>query len=57
MHRLYLRIYLAVLASLAAFALACPVLRLEAKFRNDGLITGDFDMVGFCVERIRQLLD
>ena len=42
---------------LAAFALACPVLRLEAKFRNDGLITGDFDMVGFCVERIRQLLD
>ena len=41
---------------LAAVALACPVLRLEAKFRNDGLVTGDFDLVGFCVERIRQLL-
>ena len=42
---------------LAAFALACPVLRLETKLRNDGLLTGDFDLVGFCVERIRQLLD
>lgn len=42
---------------LAALALACPLLRLEAKFRNDGLVTDDFDLVGFCVERIRQLLD
>jgi aminoglycoside phosphotransferase (APT) family kinase protein len=42
---------------LAALALACPVSRLEAKFRSDGLLTDDLDLVGFCVERIRQLLD
>ncbi len=41
---------------LAAVALACPVLRLETKLRADGLLTGDSDLVGFCVERIRQLL-
>ena len=42
---------------LAAVALACPVSRLESKFREDGLLTDDVDLVGFCVERIRQLLD
>lgn len=41
---------------LAALALACPVLRLQAKLLGDGLITEDFDLAGFCVERIRQLL-
>ncbi|MCW2651251.1 MAG: putative aminoglycoside phosphotransferase [Mycobacterium sp.] len=41
---------------LAAVALACPVLRLQTKLLADGLITEDFDLVGFCVERIRQLL-
>ena len=41
---------------LAAVALACPVLRLETKLRAEGLLTDDFDLVGFCVERIRQLL-
>ena len=41
---------------LAAVAIAIPVSRLEAKFRNDGLLTDDFDLVDFCVERIRQLL-
>jgi aminoglycoside phosphotransferase (APT) family kinase protein len=42
---------------LAAVALACPVTRLETKFREDGLLTDDVDLVGFCVERVRQLLD
>ena len=42
---------------LAAVALAAPVSRLESKFREDGLLTDDVDLVGFCVERIRQLLD
>jgi aminoglycoside phosphotransferase (APT) family kinase protein len=41
---------------LAAVALACPVLRLQAKLLSDGLITEDFDLVGFCAARIRQLL-
>ena len=41
---------------LAAVALACPVTRLETRFRDDGLLTDDVDLVGFCVERIRQLL-
>ena len=40
----------------AAVALACPVLRLETKLRNNGLLPDDFDLVGFCVERIPQLL-
>ena len=42
---------------LAAVALACPVSRLETRFREDGLLTDDVDLVGFCVERINQLLD
>jgi aminoglycoside phosphotransferase (APT) family kinase protein len=42
---------------LAAVALACPVSRLETRFREDGLLTDDLDLVGFCVERINQLLD
>jgi aminoglycoside phosphotransferase (APT) family kinase protein len=42
---------------LAALALACPVSRLQARFRAQGLLTDDIDLVGFCVERIRQLFD
>jgi len=42
---------------LAAVELAIPVSRLEARLRNDGLLTDDLDLTGFCVERIRQLLD
>lgn len=42
---------------LAALALACPVSRLQARFRDAGLLGDDVDLVGFCVERIRQLLD
>jgi aminoglycoside phosphotransferase (APT) family kinase protein len=42
---------------LAALALAGPVSRLEAKFRDEGVLTDDLDLAGFCVERIRQLLD
>jgi aminoglycoside phosphotransferase (APT) family kinase protein len=41
---------------LAALALACPVSKLQARFRDEGLLTEDVDLVGFCVERIRQLL-
>ncbi|MBV9089037.1 MAG: phosphotransferase family protein [Mycobacteriaceae bacterium] len=41
---------------LAAVALACPVLRLQSRLLADGLVTADADLVGFCVERIRQLL-
>jgi hypothetical protein len=37
--------------------LAIPVTRLETRLRNEGLLTGDFDLAGFCCERIRQLLD
>jgi len=42
---------------LAALALACPVSKLQARFREEGLLTDDVDLVGFCVEKIRQLLD
>jgi aminoglycoside phosphotransferase (APT) family kinase protein len=42
---------------LAAVALASPVLRLQRKLLAESLITDDFDLAGFCVERIRQLLD
>ncbi len=42
---------------LAALALACPVSRLEARFRAEGVLSDGVDLVGFCVERIRQLLD
>jgi aminoglycoside phosphotransferase (APT) family kinase protein len=42
---------------LAAVGLGIPVSRLETRLRNQGLLTGDFDLAGFCVERIRQLLD
>jgi aminoglycoside phosphotransferase (APT) family kinase protein len=42
---------------LAAVELGIPVSRLETRLRNQGLLTGDFDLAGFCVERIRQLLD
>jgi hypothetical protein len=41
---------------LAAVALAAPVSRLQTKFRNDGLLTDDMDLTGFCAERIRQLI-
>ncbi|HTI75775.1 MAG TPA: phosphotransferase family protein [Mycobacterium sp.] len=42
---------------LAAVELGIPVSRLETRLRNQGLLTGEFDLAGFCVERIRQLLD
>jgi len=42
---------------LVAVQLAIPVTRLETRLRNEGLLTGDFDLAGFCVERVRQLLD
>jgi aminoglycoside phosphotransferase (APT) family kinase protein len=41
---------------LAAVELGIPISRLETRLRNAGLFTGDFDLAGFCVERIRQLL-
>jgi aminoglycoside phosphotransferase (APT) family kinase protein len=42
---------------LAAVEIGIPVSRLETRLRNEGLLTGDFDLAGFCAERIRQLLD
>jgi aminoglycoside phosphotransferase (APT) family kinase protein len=42
---------------LAAVEMGLPVSRLETRLRNEGLLTGEFDLIGFCVERIRQLLD
>jgi aminoglycoside phosphotransferase (APT) family kinase protein len=42
---------------LAAVEMAVPVSRLAVRFRDQGLLTEDFDLLGFCVERIRQLLD
>ena len=42
---------------LAAVELGIPISRLETRLRNEGPLTGDFDLAGFCVERIRQLLD
>jgi aminoglycoside phosphotransferase (APT) family kinase protein len=41
---------------LAAVQLGIPVSRLEARLRNEGLITGEFDLAGFCAQRIRELL-
>jgi aminoglycoside phosphotransferase (APT) family kinase protein len=42
---------------LAAVEIGLPVSRLETRLRNEGLLTDDFDLTGFCVQRIRQLLD
>ncbi len=42
---------------LAAVEIGIPVSRLDIRLRKEGLLTGHFDLVGFCVERIRQLLD
>jgi aminoglycoside phosphotransferase (APT) family kinase protein len=42
---------------LAAVELGLPVSRLDTRLRNEGLLTGEFDLIGFCAERIRQLLD
>jgi aminoglycoside phosphotransferase (APT) family kinase protein len=41
---------------LAAVAIGIPISRLGTRLRNEGLLTGNFDLAGFCVERIRQLL-
>jgi aminoglycoside phosphotransferase (APT) family kinase protein len=41
---------------LAAVEMALPVSRLAARFRDEGLFTEDFDLIGFCVDRIGQLL-
>ena len=42
---------------LAAVELGIPISRLETRLRTEGLLTGDMDLIGFCVERIRQLID
>jgi aminoglycoside phosphotransferase (APT) family kinase protein len=42
---------------LAAVEMGLPVSRLDARLRAQGLLTGDLDLIGFCAERIRQLLD
>ena len=42
---------------LAAVELGIAVSRPETRLRNEGPLTGDFALAGFCVERIRQLLD
>ena len=42
---------------LAAVEMGLPVSRLETRLRDEGLLTGEFDLIGFCAERIRQLLD
>jgi aminoglycoside phosphotransferase (APT) family kinase protein len=42
---------------LAAVELGIPVSRLQTRLRNQGLLIDDMDLAGFCVERIRQLLD
>jgi aminoglycoside phosphotransferase (APT) family kinase protein len=42
---------------LAAVEIGIPVSRLVTRLRNQGLLADDFDVIGFCVERIRQLLD
>jgi aminoglycoside phosphotransferase (APT) family kinase protein len=42
---------------LAAVEMGLPVSRLDARLRAEGLLTGDLDLIGFCAERIRQLLD
>jgi aminoglycoside phosphotransferase (APT) family kinase protein len=42
---------------LAAVELGIPVSRLQTRLRNQGLLIDDLDLAGFCVERIRQLLD
>jgi aminoglycoside phosphotransferase (APT) family kinase protein len=42
---------------LAAVELGIPISRLETRLRTDGLLIGDMDLIGFCVERIRQLID
>jgi len=42
---------------LAVVELAVPIIRLQTKLRNDGLLSEDADLSGFCVERIGQLLD
>lgn len=40
---------------LAALALACPVLRMQARLVSQGLVAEDLDLAGFCVQRIEQL--
>jgi aminoglycoside phosphotransferase (APT) family kinase protein len=42
---------------LAAVEIGLPVSRLETRLRDQGLLTGEFDLTGFCAERIQQLLD
>lgn len=42
---------------LAAVEVGLPVSRLENRLRDEGLLTGEFDLTGFCAERIHQLLD
>jgi aminoglycoside phosphotransferase (APT) family kinase protein len=42
---------------LAAVELGIPISRLETRLRTEGLLSGDMDLIGFCAERIRQLID
>ena len=42
---------------LAAVEIGIPLSRLEARLRDGGLFSGEFDLIGFCLERIRQLID
>jgi aminoglycoside phosphotransferase (APT) family kinase protein len=42
---------------LAAVELGIPVSRLQSRLRKQGLLVDDLDLAGFCVERIRQLID
>ena len=42
---------------LAAVELGIPISRLQTRLRDQGLLIGDMDLAGFCVERIRRLLD
>ncbi|MFG1932720.1 phosphotransferase family protein [Mycobacterium sp. NPDC048908] len=41
---------------LAAVQMGIPVSRLESRLRDQGLLTAESDLAGFCVERVRQLL-
>jgi aminoglycoside phosphotransferase (APT) family kinase protein len=42
---------------LAAVELGIPISRLETRLRAQGLLTAGFDLAGFCIERIRLLLN
>ncbi|WP_299559132.1 phosphotransferase family protein [uncultured Mycolicibacterium sp.] len=41
---------------LAVLALSVPLSRMDARLRSEGLIADGFDVLGFCVARVRELL-